>query len=372
MTRYNSQIKKFQSTQKIGLFTLIATLSFTAVVSGQAANAVPSWDSASMPTMQVQQPAATPRLPRQVARRVVRELSQQYNVPRRNLAVIQHSRETWTDGCLGLAAPNERCTTALVEGWRVEVTNGQQNWIYRTDLTAQTLRPEIPDNTAGLLPEASDRLLQTIAQSENVPLESLSVAEAQPATWDGCMGIFEPDQACTQIAIFGWRAIVTDGNQSWVYHLDQNGDRIVQNATASGSQGGLIPTFQPLDQVDGTQGATLVFYWAESGGIAGIVTERYLTSDGTIYRQSSRLGTPTSEPQVEKRLSPEQVEQFRQVLLEQRFPNLDNMRYISSVSLADYPTITLKGLGASVDYTDLEMDNFPSALQEVIRAWEAL
>jgi hypothetical protein len=111
----------------------------------------------------------------------------------------------------------------------------------------------------------------------------------------------------------------------------------------------------------------------ESGGFAGQVTERFLTSDGLLYRQERRYNpTETAEPVVEKRLSPQQVQQFQQVLLAQRFPNLDRLRYFTDAALADYPTIKLQAMGSTVEYIDLEEANLPPSLQAIIQAWQQL
>lgn len=364
-------LNRFVSPQRIGTFALLSSVALSSIAPTPNAVALPSPPQQSTQLSQQRQPSTSPRLPRRVARRVVGEIAQRYSIPRRNLTIVQHSRETWSDGCLGLGTASESCLMALTEGWRVEVSSGQQNWVYRTDLMANMIRLEPTPSTSALPADVEEQLRQTIAEDENVSSSAVRVVEVREATWDGCMGIFEADQACTQIAIFGWQVIATDDDRSWVYHLSQDGSRIVQNPTASGTEGGLIPGFIPPGQSD-NQGASIVFYSVESGGLAGMMTERLLTSDGVLYRQSGRFNSPVSEPVVEARLSPEQVEQFRQVLLEQRLPNLDQMRYISPASLADYPTITLKGLGSTVEYTDLEMDNLPPALQTVIRTWENL
>lgn len=326
---------------------------------------------AQMNAPQVQPPET--RLPRAIARRLRRDLAQRLNVSRRDLTIIGSSRETWPDSCLGLAAPNERCATATVEGWRVELSNGRQNWAYRTDLTGQIIKLEPREQAGELLPELSDRLLQTISQEADIPLVTLRIADAQPKVWDGCMGIFVPGQACTMIAISGYRVVVAGEQQSWVYHISEDGSRIVQNPTASGSRGGLVPTFTPLEEPPSQQTATLVFHMVESGGLIGNVSERFLTSDGVLYRRSGRYNSvETAEPVIEKRLSPQQIQQFQQILREQRFPNLDGLRYLSDAALADYPTIKLHGLGSSVEYIDLEEENLPSALRTVIQAWQQL
>ena len=50
------------------------------------------------------------------------------------------------------------------------MTDGQQNWVYRTDLTAQVLRPEHSCcNEAEIPPDVSERVLTAIAKQVRVP-----------------------------------------------------------------------------------------------------------------------------------------------------------------------------------------------------------
>lgn len=349
---------------------LVAIALSPAVIGDSAAEAVPRLLADRPP--QVTQPQDADRLPPPVSRRVLREVAELHRIPLRQLTVVQYRQETWPNGCLGLPTAGEMCTMALVPGWRVEVSNGQQTWVYRTDQMARVIRAESVTNASGLSPQQERRILAAIARPLRLPAQSLRIAETRTATFDGCMGIAAPDQVCTQQAIAGWRMIVTNGDRSWVYHVSQEGDRIVQNRTASGSRGGLLPSFHP-NPADGTQGTTLVFYAMESGSLAGTVTERFLTSDGVIHRQTrSPLSPQESSTVVEKRLSRQELQRFQRLLAQQQFRNLDQMRYISPASLADYPTMTFKAMGSQVQYTDLELNNLPAALQTVIRAWDRL
>ena len=58
------------------------------------------------------------------------------------LEIQESEAETWPDGCLGLAKPKEFCTQALVEGWRVVVSDGSKTWVYRTDEDGRVIRLE--------------------------------------------------------------------------------------------------------------------------------------------------------------------------------------------------------------------------------------
>lgn len=86
------------------------------------------------------------RVPPKVVKAVIADLSQQQNLPPEKLKVTKYSRESWSDGCLGLAQPEEICSQAIVEGWRVVVSDGSQKWIYRTDNSGRNVRLEAPQS----------------------------------------------------------------------------------------------------------------------------------------------------------------------------------------------------------------------------------
>ncbi|MEM9162177.1 MAG: hypothetical protein AAGC54_03810 [Cyanobacteria bacterium P01_F01_bin.4] len=161
------------------------------------------------------------QLPQDIEQRIQTAIAQALNVPPAQLMVERTNRETWTDGCLGLGGPAESCLAALTEGWQIGVstTADNQHFVYRTDLTGESIRPSTLDNN--LPPSVRDRILQLTAEKFEVPIDTLSVTAADAEVWGGCMGLApSPDIPCTAIAIPGWRATVSDGSQTWVYHTD--------------------------------------------------------------------------------------------------------------------------------------------------------
>lgn len=311
-----------------------------------------------------------PGLPSSVEAKVRQAASQQFNLSPDKITIVSSSQQSWSDGCLGLGGAAESCLQAIVEGWRVEVTNGQQNLVYRTDGTGNAIRLEPQSEGATLPADVNQRLLQRVAQQVRVPVDRLKVAAVRSATWDGCLGIFKPGQACTKIALPGWQVVVTNGVRSWVYHLDQSANRIAQNPTASGSRGKLVPSFMSEQNYPELE-EKVVFQSIVSGDFIGKTTKLTLTQDGAITQWVTAPNI-RSRPVVIKRLSPQQVEQFQQVLQTQRFSNLNHLRYLSSVAIADYPTTLLQGMGSTVQYIDLESKNLPRAFQRVLQAWEKL
>lgn len=372
MIRFTSNPPKVKQTQKLWSLALLGAVMFGAV-SEPAAMALPQPSQTSTAQLkQAQAAKAKTRLPKVVAQRVKQDLAQRLNLRSRDLKVVSFSRETWGDSCLGLAQPNERCAMATVEGWRVEITNGKENWVYRTDLKAQVIKLETQDR-ATLPPQVVDRLFETIAKQTRVPASTLRVLETKPATFDGCMGIYEPNRACTRIAISGWQVIVAGDRQHWVYHVSEDASRIAQNATASGSRGEVFTSFIPEgNEPPAPIDANVIFRLSVSGGLTGSITDTYLTADGTLYRQTRGLNAPTSRPTVIKRLSQRQLSQFQQVLEQQRVPNMNGLRFFTSAAFADYPTSTMQAMGSTFEYIDIDKGSLPKALQAVIQAAEKL
>ena len=55
--------------------------------------------------------------------------------------VLSAKPQQWSDGCLGLGQ-DEICTQAIISGWQVVVTDGANNWTYRTDAIGDVVRLE--------------------------------------------------------------------------------------------------------------------------------------------------------------------------------------------------------------------------------------
>ncbi|NJN30198.1 MAG: hypothetical protein HC824_06970 [Synechococcales cyanobacterium RM1_1_8] len=179
-----------------------------------------------------------------------RDLAQRLNIPPSAVQRREAVRVTWPDQCLGLARPNERCRGGELPGWRVRFSSPQQDWTYRTNLTGQQFQLEPllgrdPSARGELTLSGSQRLLKVAAQQLQRPVSQLQILELQPALWNGCLGIFVPGQACTEIALFGFRALLTDGNTTWVYHLTEDATQIAHNATAGGANPQVSVSFFP-------------------------------------------------------------------------------------------------------------------------------
>ena len=289
---------------------------------------------------------------------------QRFKVPLASIKVKSFSAQAWPDGCLGLGKTDEVCTQAVVNGWLVEATDGSQSYIYRTDNTGTNLRSETAPQAVLPLPVA--RKLRQVAHRElNVPLNKLRVTAINPRTFDGCLGIFTPKRPCTKITISGWQAVLTDGRQSWVYHLDRNASRIVQNPAASKALAPVVITFVTTDAA---LAPNILFTSSTSGDLAGRTIINTLATDGKVTRLTIAANI-RSRPVLLRSLTPVQLERFKTLLARQGFPNLNGLSYLTSASVADVPTVTLQSIGSSVSYISIEKQHVPKSLQSVIAAW---
>jgi hypothetical protein len=301
------------------------------------------------------------------------------------ITVVSVTEQNWPDGCLGLPKADEVCTMAIVTGWRVEVSDKLQTWYYRTDRTGKTLRLENPDRS--VLPQSvASKLIQQVAKDTNIHAGKLRITEAKAKTYDGCLGIYRPAQACTKIAISGWQTIVTspvgeaysrnetlrerNNNRTYVYHLSQNADRIAQNQTASGAKRKINVSFETFGTI-APLAATEIFSSSTSGDLTGKMSKIVLTQDGKI---TSYQSSPTARfaPVVIKTLSVDRLNAFKKMLDNRQFPNLNGLSYLTSAAVADYPTTTYQSQFAATQFIDLEKQSLPKSLRESIASWESL
>jgi hypothetical protein len=187
-----------RSKSRLWLTVICASLSIGSSISSTA-NIPTLSQSNNLPSAANQAPAPA------VIRSIRQAVKQQFGVAK--IGVVSVTEQNWPDGCLGLPKSGEICTMAVVPGWRVEVSDKLQTWYYRTDRTGKTLRLENPDRS--FLPQpVARKLIQQVARETNTPSGKLRITEVRAKTYDGCLGIYRPNRACTKIAIKGWQSII--------------------------------------------------------------------------------------------------------------------------------------------------------------------
>jgi hypothetical protein len=297
-------------------------------------------------------------LPSDAAIRAVRQaVKQQFGVTQ--ITVVNRTRQTWPDGCLGLPKDQESCTGEVIYGWRMEVTDNLQTWFYRSDLYGNVLRLENPDRD--ILPQSVARqLIQQIARETNNIPAKLRITAVQSSIKAGRI----------RSGLLGWQAIVTSPTRTYVYNLSEDATKISQNTSASGAKRAIRVSFETFGEISPIA-ANEIFRSSTSGDLTGRMVSTVLTQDGKITRyQSSPLAK--FAPVVIKTLSPNQLDSFQKVLKNLQFSNLNGLTYLTTASLADYPTTTYQSQSAATQFIDLEKQSLPRSLQQVIISWESL
>ncbi len=186
----------------------------------------------------------TNQLPRPIINAVRRDLSKLTGIPSGELRLVNATQETWSDSCLGLGRLDESCAQMLVEGWRVVMSNGSQNWTYRTNSDGKIIRldTENSDNPSGNLPNVvANAVLQAASQRTNLPISQLKIIKSVQITTDGCLSLPRPDEICTKIAMMAWEVTVAAKQQTLVYRSDNGGVQVRLNEAASNIDNGNLP-----------------------------------------------------------------------------------------------------------------------------------
>lgn len=306
------------------------------------------------------------RLPGSVANAVIQDLSRREGIPASKLKITEYSRQTWTDGCLGLGKLNQLCLQALVEGWRVVVSDGRGVWVYRTDSTGRNVGLETENNSAKLPAKVANPVLKDASKRSNLPISDLRIVQAERQTWsDGCLGLAPPSVFCTAIAVPGWLVAIATGQQILVYRTDESGSFRLDEADSN------IPVPIPQSQLPPPLQPGVIFRSITSGGFAGLTTQTSLRNDGQLIRVQINTDGTISQTQT-SRVSQQQVQQFKKLLLQQNFAQFNALEYPPPQRAADFYTITLTSPTGTTRYYDITQNRLPSRLQAVTLAWNQL
>ena len=122
----------------IVLISIAIAFTWTSPFNTAIANA----ENTSASNPKAEQPESSTAMPPEVKSAVLNDAVKRTSKTISALKIIEARSQQWSDGCLGLAKPDEICTQAIVPGWQVVVTDGLRNWTYRTDEIGNTVRLE--------------------------------------------------------------------------------------------------------------------------------------------------------------------------------------------------------------------------------------
>lgn len=101
----------------------------------------------------------------------------------------------------------------------------------------QVLKDNIKPN--GLPRPVANAVLRDLARRQGISARQLQIIEYNQQTWrNGCLELPQSDELCTQALVPGWRIVVSNGKQNWIYHTNNNG-RSLRLASANTPTGNL-------------------------------------------------------------------------------------------------------------------------------------
>ena len=91
----------------------------------------------------------------------------------------------------------------------------------------------------------ANAVLQDLARRQGVFTRQLQIIDYNQQTWrNGCLELPQADEICTQALVPGWRIVVSNGRENWVYHTNNNGRslRLASANTPSDNLPNKLPT----------------------------------------------------------------------------------------------------------------------------------
>ncbi|MBW4563127.1 MAG: hypothetical protein KME32_18655 [Mojavia pulchra JT2-VF2] len=217
------------------MLALTSILSYGIGITGKnTAVAVPRAESTQLSQSAQNRPN---RLPKSVARAILRDASKRSGVAIRNLEITQFSPKTFGNPCIFQFG--EVCTREYnpIQGWEVVVNVQKETWTYHANKSGSqiVLDPKINASVDNKLPKAiADKVLGDASQRSGVKTADLKITQATFKTF-GNECHFNFGEVCAEIyqPVEGWEVIVQVKEQSWTYHVNKSGSQIVLDPKVS-------------------------------------------------------------------------------------------------------------------------------------------
>ncbi len=312
-------------------------------------------------------------LPRPAADAVLRAVSQRSGLSPANLRIVK-AQPIKTDGsCLGLPRPGEGCTRDLRLIWQVTVEGQNQRWVYHAapDGSQVRLNESMAESGSTQLPDTVSRsVLYDASKQLNLPVSRLRIVESEPRNWsDGCLGLAKPGMLCTQATVSGWQVAVAGEGQNLVYRTNESGNLVMLENPIPGGKDIGVPI--PGNEAASPLPNNAIFRVITSGGFTGRTQETMLLNNGQMIKRVIAPNGVGSSPEI-IRVSPERLEQFKQLLSRQPIAQYDGLNYSAPRGAADYITVTVTSQDGTIRFVDMAQNQLPKSVQMVMQTWNLL
>jgi len=220
-----------------------------------------------------------------------------------------------------------------------------------------------------LPPQVAAAVRQDLSKQTGIAVGKLKITEFSRQSWPNtCLGLVKEGEVCGQMIVEGWRVVLSDGKQTWVYRSDRTGKVLRRENQISSLEPMKMPTAQlppPL-----TKG--IVFRAIASGGITGRTYETVLMDDGTLMRVLAGPENANDSGRQVFRAPVQQVKQFQELLKKLQLARFDRLSYPAPRGAADFITVTFTSAEGTTQYADIVRDRLPKPLQDAIEAWSQI
>lgn len=368
------------------------------------------------------------KLPESLKNAVFLAASQRLNLPISQLNIVQAKQRTWNNGCLNLAGPDEGCTQAIVNGWKVVIGAVDQTLVYHTNASGSAIRlnekaSEIADNaitpvsipiselpppinsnvifrqisSGGLFPRTyetvllndgrliryemgdandSERQVWQISRQEMRKfqrlLEKNKLNEYQNLSYPATKGSADyiTYTVTTQEVTIQYNDVSQSNLPENLQTVVKAWNEILGSAIANQIPDEIKPLPIPVSELPPPVDRNVVFRQISSGGFIGKTYETILLNDGRLVQY--RIGDANDSERRVWRVSQQKVREFQQVLKHHRFNQSENLSYPAVSGSADYITYTVSSDDTTVRYNDVSQNNLPKNLQAVVKAWNEI
>ena len=209
-------------------------------------------------------------------------LSGTLNLPVEQIALISTEAVTWPDGCLGVKRDEMMCTQALVEGFKITLEVGGNQYEMHTDQdgSAVVLAMDLPMD--GLIESA---LIAQLAINLGLNQSDISVVSSEKMEFaDACLGVVMQGVMCAEVITPGYVVVLEVGGIQYEYHVSDDG-RLIQPAT-------------------------LALTWKREGGFVGFCDSLTVFLSGEVYGNQCKSQPNGTMGTFATLLSPDEKDQF--------------------------------------------------------------
>jgi hypothetical protein len=108
----------------------------------------------------------------------------------------------------------------------IETTNYSEFTPNNSNFELDNLAQNTGKNSPNQLPASvAAAVRQELSNITKIPPAQLKVTESSRESWPNtCLGLPKADELCGQMIVEGWRVVVSDGRQTWVYRTNARGN----------------------------------------------------------------------------------------------------------------------------------------------------